>query len=106
MAWDGYDGPSFDEEVAKYLRVYEPPYLLLSDPILSGNLYFGTETSARFPARRGDENSLLQRDGDPEFQAQLLYGTMKLLTLLRLFKPGRLRAGETFFTVLNNRNQI
>lgn len=111
VALDDYVGPSFDEEVGKYLAVYEPPYILFSDPLLSGNLYFGAATSSRFPARLEAElNSILQEKGGVkeanELQAQFLYGTMKLLTLLRLFKPGRLRAGETFFISSDGTNQI
>jgi hypothetical protein len=96
-----YRGPEFDEEAAKYLQIYEPPYLIFHDPVLSAELFLGEATESPFHVHFEPElDSYLhqnQETGDSaELIKSLLYGTGKLLTLLRLFKPGRLRPGQTF----------
>jgi hypothetical protein len=84
VSFDRYDGPAFDEIVKKYLDMFEPQYLLMHDPVLSGDVYID------------DILDLFAKKDTVGFATLLVHGTSKLFALLRLFKPGRLRAGETF----------
>jgi hypothetical protein len=81
----------FDDDVAKHLRVYEPDYLLWHFP-LSRESY-------------EDFKSLLLAEKFAECTELLVAPTAEFLRLLRLFKPGRLRAGETFILHRPERNE-
>jgi hypothetical protein len=91
-----YAGPSFDEEVGKYLQVYEPPYVLFHNPGLSPDLFLGDLPRSGFHPRIPPAGQIGVMNIDVDLYNHFLYGTAKLLTLLRLFKPGRVHAGETF----------
>jgi Apea-like HEPN len=85
VAFRHYTGPPFDEVVVKYLERNEPQYLLISDPLLSGDVYADDV-----------KECATANDAGMRFTNLFVYGTFKLFAILRLFKPGRLRAGETF----------
>ena len=53
VAMEHYHGPSFDEEVGKYMQAYEPSHILFFDPLLSAELVIGAKTSLRFLQMRG-----------------------------------------------------
>lgn len=74
----------FDEVVSRHLEVYEPHFLLWFDPLIRGHITDLPELFER--ATKGDSSVTLQ------FTELVL----NLLLSLRLFKPGHLRAGETF----------
>jgi hypothetical protein len=69
----------FDNEVAKHLQVYEPKYIFWHDG--SGQIRI---------------QELLRVKNFQELYELFFSPTAKLFALLRLFKPGRLRAGDTF----------
>jgi hypothetical protein len=73
-----------DDAIAKHLRVHDPDYLLWNDPLLSQEI--------------PDDDLLLLfvEQKCTELTALFLAATTELIMLLRLFKPGHLRAGETF----------
>jgi hypothetical protein len=74
----------FDEVLSRHLQVYEPDFLLWHDPVACGQIVFSADLLER--AAKGDHSVL------PQFTDWVL----NLLVALRLFKPGYLRAGETF----------
>jgi hypothetical protein len=74
----------FDEVVSRHLQVYEPDFLLWHDPLIRGDVVFSADLIER--AIKGDRGVI------PEFTDW----DLNLLLALRLFKPGHLRAGETF----------
>jgi Apea-like HEPN len=80
--FDEYRTIPFDDDICKHLRVYEPDYLLWHFPL--------TQESY------GDLKSLLTEEKFAECTELLVAPTAEFLRLLRLFKPGRVRAGETF----------
>jgi hypothetical protein len=84
--------PSIDI-LAKHLQVYEPDYLLLHDPLLSGD----------FPWREFLEASKDPKDYQKIFEVIELFiaPTAKLFGAMRLFKPGLLRAGQTYLVWRN-----
>jgi hypothetical protein len=80
----------FDDAIARHLELHEPDYLLWHDPLLSGDIYVEDFVSSIAAVKEGNQEK--QR----EFLELFLAPTRKLFGLLRLFKPGRLRGGETF----------
>ncbi len=84
VSLDRYIGPSFDGIVGKYLEIYEPPYLMINEPILSKSFF------------KEDLDSAVKKRDAVSIPALYLDATTRLFAQLRLFKPGRLRAGETF----------
>lgn len=73
-----------DEVIGVHLQVCEPDYLLWNDPVHSGDVCV--------------ENISAMLDGRKwgELTEVFLASTTQLFRVLRLFKPGHLRAGETF----------
>jgi hypothetical protein len=74
----------FDEEMLTNLRITQPDFLLFYDSHLS--LAYFTQDVSSPPGR--------EKAGELHENCQA--STRELLRLLRLFKPGRLHAGETF----------
>jgi Apea-like HEPN len=74
----------FDAVMSRQLEVYEPDFLLWTDPVLLGQI----ESIADL-VERG-------KQGDKSVIGQLTDWVSSLLVVFRLFKPGYLRAGETF----------
>jgi hypothetical protein len=79
----------FDDDIAKHLRVHEPDYLLCHAPVSQKNF-------EDFKSLLVNEQKVLEKRMS-EVSQFVLAPTAELCSLLRLFKPGRLRAGETFF---------
>lgn len=75
---------SFDEVVAKHLQIHEPDYLLWHEALFSGEI--SVQDFLSLSAGQKWEEAV-------EF---FVAPTRRLFELLRLFKPGRLRGGETF----------
>ncbi len=82
--FDKYETVLFDEEVVKHLQMHQPDYLLWHDLLLSGDVFVD------------DFLPLFDKQRINEFIPFYINSSRKLFQLLRLFKPGRLRAGETF----------
>lgn len=82
--FDQFPSIPCDEETAKHLRIHAPDYLLWHSPLMSGEI--GIEGFSALVATQALE----------ELVVLFLGPTQKFFQLLRLFKPGRLRAGETF----------
>jgi hypothetical protein len=79
-----YDGSvSSDEVLSMHLAVHEPDFLLWYDPLILGEI----------PA---NELLDLAEKQDVSLIGRLTNGVLGLFLALRLFKPGHLRAGETF----------
>jgi len=78
---------SFDQEMVTNLRITKPDFLLFHDSLLSLE-YFVQDLS-----------SLSGQEKAEQLIENCLARTRELLRLLRLFKPGRLHAGETFILV-------
>jgi hypothetical protein len=89
VSFDQYNGPSFDGIVKRYLEIYEPPYLMLNEPLSSRCIF------------REDVESAVRKQDKTSVPMLYLDATMRLFAQLRLFKPGRLRAGETFIVSRN-----
>jgi hypothetical protein len=82
-----YDGSvSFDQVLSRHLQVHEPDFLLWYDPLRLGEM---AEADFLGLYKKGVE-------GFQELTLQLTHGVLGFFLCLRLFKPGRLRAGETF----------
>lgn len=80
--WDTRD--CFDEVVGNHLQVCAPDCLLWYNPVLTRDICV-------------DDFARLREDGKrAELGKVFLSATAQLFWLFRLFKPGRLRAGETF----------
>ena len=79
----------FDDMVANHLRVHEPDYLLCHAPVSQKNF-------EDFKSLLMNEQRVLE-ERMSEVSQFVVASTAELCSLLRLFKPGRLRAGETFF---------
>jgi len=80
-----YDSAArFDDILSRHLDLYEPHFLLWHDPVLWGQV-----TSA-------DDLITKVRNGDRSIIPQFTDWVLNLLVSLRLFKPGHLRAGDTF----------
>jgi Apea-like HEPN len=80
--WDTRD--QFDEFVGNHLQVCAPDYLLWYNPVLTRDIWLD------------DFAALLEGGKWSELGKVFLTATAQLFWLFRLFKPGRLRAGETF----------
>ena len=81
--WDTKD--SFvDEDIGNHLQVCAPDYLLWYNPVLTRDVWID------------DFAGLLEGGKWAELGKVFLTATAQLFWLFRLFKPGRLRAGETF----------
>ncbi len=80
--WDTSD--EFDEFVGNHLQVCPPDYLLWYNPVLTRDVLID------------DFAGLLEGGRWAEVGKIFLTATVQLFWLFRLFKPGRLRAGETF----------
>lgn len=80
-----------DQDFARHLHIFQPDYLLWDQCHFHGET-FGEELSLLINAEKAEEvPGSLQRLVD-----RLIAPTGELLRLFRLFKPGRIRAGETF----------
>src|ERR1700676_4960896 len=75
---------SLDEEISDTFRISPPDYLLIQDSLLSLEYFFQ------------DVSSPSGRMRVAELAEDCLASTRELFRVLRLFNPGRLRAGETF----------
>src|SRR6266496_1293113 len=75
---------AFDEVLSRHLQVYEPQFLLWFDPVIRGQIVLSGDMFEQ--AAKGESGVI------PQFTN----GVLNLLVALRLFKPGHLRAGETF----------
>jgi len=73
----------FDEVLSRHLQVYEPDFLLWHDPMILGEI-------------SPDEIFELGKKQDEGLTVRFTNLVLNLLLTLRLFKPGHLRAGETF----------
>jgi hypothetical protein len=85
---------SFDNEILNSFKISSPDYLLIQDSLLSLE-YFIQDVSS--PSVRQRNVALVE---------DCLASTRELLRVLRLFKPGRLRAGETFILMEGKDNKI
>jgi hypothetical protein len=86
----------FDEAIAKHLQVHEPDYLLWHDPLLSGDIFTEDFLQSYAALKGGNQEKRW------EFLELFIASTRKLFGLMRLFKPGRLRGGETFVLFRNS----
>jgi hypothetical protein len=73
----------FDEVLSRHLQVYEPGFLLWHDPLTLGEI-------------SSEELFELAKKEDESLTIRFTNWVLNLLVTLRLFKPGYLRAGETF----------
>src|SRR5208282_2521524 len=89
--WDTWD--CFDEVVGNHLQVCQADYLLWYNPILTRDIWID------------DLAGLLEGKKWAELSKLFLTATAQLFWLFRLFKPGRLRAGETFVVEFNRQDQ-
>jgi hypothetical protein len=80
----------FDEPVAGHFRLREPDYLLCHVPFVSQ------------PSVLAKFTSLLAAEKYEEASEIAMSVTVELFAVLRLFKPGHLRAGDTFLLVHSN----
>ena len=80
--WDTTD--QFDEFVGSHLQVCDPDYILWYNPVLTRDIWID------------DFHGLLESEKRAELCKVFLTATAQLFWLFRLFKPGHLRAGETF----------
>lgn len=85
-----FDDVHFDDEVSLHLKACHPDFLLWYDPFISGHL----------PAEqyRSYVEGIRDNEGGDLLNAFLHHTTLLFLSL-RLFKPGRLRAGDTFLVL-------
>jgi Apea-like HEPN len=74
----------FDEVLSRHLQVYEPQFLLWFDPVMRGQTILSDDMFER------------ATNGDSSIIHQFTCWVLNLLLVLRLFKPGHIRAGETF----------
>lgn len=89
--WDTWD--AFDEAVGYHLQVCPPDYILWYNPVLTRDIWID------------DFAGLLESGKWAELGKMFLTATAQLFWLFRLFKPGRLRAGETFVIEYQERDQ-
>jgi hypothetical protein len=82
----------FDEAIAKHLQIHPPDYLLWHDPLFSREREIFVEDFLSVIAELKVEN----HESVFDLLEVLIAPTRKLFRLMRLFKPGRLRGGETF----------
>jgi hypothetical protein len=93
--YDRHDSTDQVDEVAgSYLQICDPDYLLWHDPILSGDV--SVEEFSR----------LIKENKSAELTEALLASTAKLLRAFRLFKPGRLLAGESFIVYRSDADEV
>jgi len=88
--FDGCETIPFDEAIIKHLQVHEPDYLLWHDPLHSRDIFADDFLQLFAAVKEGNQEKTW------EFLELFTAPTRKLFVLMRLFKPGRLRGGETF----------